>query len=166
MGRADAACRFFSARPLTFAREGRNYVNVNNIHTTKGLSMTVISTIDDYGKPAWITLMVLGFILYWPIGLAILAYMIWSGRMGCWKRGDWKNTDMARWRGRFGGLMPTGNAAFDEYRDETLRRLQGEADEFRTFLERLRKAKDKAEFDQFMAERRNTEGGSPSPAAS
>jgi hypothetical protein len=34
-----------------------------------------------------------------------------------------------------------------------LRRLEEEADEFQTFLERLRKARDKAEFDQFMAER-------------
>jgi len=34
-----------------------------------------------------------------------------------------------------------------------LRRLEEEAGEFRSFLQRLRKAKDKAEFDQFMAER-------------
>ena len=49
---------------------------------------------------------------------------------------------------------PSGNRAFDEYRDETLRRLEDEQREFREFLERLRHAKDKAEFDQFMAERR------------
>jgi hypothetical protein len=48
----------------------------------------------------------------------------------------------------------TGNRAFDEYREETLRRLEEEADEFQTFLQRLRHAKDKAEFDQFMADRR------------
>ena len=50
---------------------------------------------------------------------------------------------------------------FDEYREETLRRLEEEADEFQTFLARLRKAKDKAEFDQFMADRR---GGASSTA--
>ena len=50
---------------------------------------------------------------------------------------------------------PSGNRAFDEYRAETLRRLEEEQREFRDFLERLRMAKDKAEFDQFMAERRN-----------
>ena len=49
----------------------------------------------------------------------------------------------------------SGNRAFDEYRTETLRRLEEEQREFREFLERLRLAKDKAEFDQFMAERRN-----------
>jgi hypothetical protein len=41
-----------------------------------------------------------------------------------------------------------------------LRRLEEEATEFQSFLQRLRHAKDKAEFDQFMSERRN------SPAAS
>jgi hypothetical protein len=55
--------------------------------------------------------------------------------------------------GGFGPLRSTGNAAFDAYREETLRRLEEEAEEFQTFLERLRKARDKAEFDQFMAER-------------
>jgi hypothetical protein len=69
---------------------------------------------------------------------------------------------MDRMRGRmsaggewWGNLRPTGNHAFDEYRTETLRRLEEEQREFRDFLDRLRHAKDKAEFDQFMAERRN-----------
>jgi hypothetical protein len=54
----------------------------------------------------------------------------------------------------------TGNRAFDEYRAETLRRLEEEAVEFQSFLTRLRMAKDKAEFDQFMAERRSRQTGS------
>ena len=37
--------------------------------------------LDDKGKPAWIIAMVLGFVLVWPVGLALLAYMIWSGKM-------------------------------------------------------------------------------------
>jgi hypothetical protein len=49
----------------------------------------------------------------------------------------------------------SGNRAFDEYRSETLRRLEDEQREFRDFLDRLRMAKDKAEFDQFMSERRD-----------
>jgi hypothetical protein len=49
----------------------------------------------------------------------------------------------------------SGNQAFDEYRAATLRRLEEEQREFREFLSRLRAAKDKAEFDQFMAECRN-----------
>ena len=50
----------------------------------------------------------------------------------------------------------SGNHAFDEYRTETLRRLEDEQREFRDFLDRLRFAKDKQEFDQFMPERRNS----------
>ena len=48
----------------------------------------------------------------------------------------------------------SGNRAFDDYRSETLKRLEDEQREFKDFLARLRFAKDRAEFDQFMAERR------------
>ncbi|HVH81773.1 MAG TPA: DUF2852 domain-containing protein, partial [Stellaceae bacterium] len=57
----------------------------------------------------------------------------------------------------------SGNRAFDEYRTETLRRLEEEEREFREFLDRLRHAKDKAEFDQFMAERRGMRDVTPPP---
>jgi hypothetical protein len=122
--------------------------------------MDIAARLDDIGKPAWIGAMVLGFILFWPIGLAILAYLIWSGRMGCWKRGGMEEMRRARgrWHGPCGGAgwrrsETSGNSAFDEYRAETLRRLEEEQKEFMEFLDRLRQAKDKAEFDQFMAER-------------
>ena len=125
--------------------------------------------LDQWGMGAWIALMVLGFFLWWPVGLAILAYVIWSGRMNCWRRGHH--------HGRHGGdamrdaagwwRPSSGNHAFDEYRTETLRRLEDEQREFKEFLERLRFAKDKTEFDQFMAERRNrpnaSDSNSPSP---
>jgi len=116
--------------------------------------------IDDFGKPAWIALMVIGFIVFWPIGLAILAYMIWSGRMGCGRhhRGDWGGQrfreKFGKWTGPSGPQYSTGNRAFDEYRADTLRRLEEEARDFEGFLDRLRMAKDKAEFDQFMSDRR------------
>ena len=83
--------------------------------------------------------------------------------MGCgtWKR-EWKDSEFGRevirWRRGISPLKSTGNRAFDEYREATLRRLEEEVDEFQAFLQRLRHAKDKAEFDQFMAERRG--GGS------
>jgi hypothetical protein len=120
--------------------------------------MQLVQTLDDYGKPAWIAAMVLGFILWWPLGLGIMAYMIWSGRMGCGWRRDFRDTEFGRevmrWRRGFPQFRSSGNQAFDEYREETLGRLEEEVNEFRAFLKRLRKAKDKAEFDQFMAERR------------
>ena len=123
--------------------------------------METAAKLDDIGKPAWIALAILGFMLWWPAGLGILGYLIWSGRMGCWKheRRRWREEGMSkihetadRWAGRRG--RSSGNAAFDEYREETLRRLEEEQREFRDFLERLRVARDKAEFDQFLAERR------------
>ncbi len=101
--------------------------------------------LDEKGKGAWIAAMVLGFILFWPIGLALLAYMIWSKRMfsgSCAKR-----TRHARH-----AFKTTGNSAFDAYKADTLRRLEEEQDSFEAFLNRLREAKDKAEFDQFMEE--------------
>jgi hypothetical protein len=49
----------------------------------------------------------------------------------------------------------SGNRAFDDYRAETLKRLEEEQREFKDFLDHLRVAKDRAEFDQFMAARRN-----------
>jgi hypothetical protein len=56
---------------------------------------------------------------------------------------------------------PSGNAAFDEYRAETLRRLEEEQREFQAYLDRLRRARDMAEFDQFMDERRRGSGPTP-----
>ena len=105
--------------------------------------------LDQWGKGAWIATMVLGFIVFWPLGLLLLGYMIWSGRMGC-------SAKRTHWRG---WSRPTGNAAFDEYREQTLRRLEEEQGAFEAFLGKLRKAKDQAEFDQFMEERRRGNGG-------
>ncbi|WP_341366320.1 DUF2852 domain-containing protein [Yoonia sp. BS5-3] len=105
--------------------------------------------LDERGKGAWIAAMVLGFIFVWPVGLALLAYMIWSKRM-------FNSSCTAMTRSRTRHMSKTsGNSAFDAYKVETLRRLEEEQDKFEAFLERLREAKDKAEFDQFMNERAN-----------
>jgi Protein of unknown function (DUF2852) len=145
--------------------------------------MLIAAKLDELGRPAWILLMILGFIVWWPLGLAALAFMIGSGRMGCWNhrsvarwqdRMDRMQEKMDRVRGRmdsmgaaqdwWGQSRTSGNRAFDEYRTETLHRLEEEQREFQEFLRRLRFAKDKTEFDQFMAERRNRpDPSSPSP---
>lgn len=129
--------------------------------------MDLVARLDDIGKPAWIGVMVLGFILFWPVGLALLIYLIWSGRMACGRRSmDEIRSARGRWYGPWNGptwRRSSGNVAFDEYREETLRRLEEEQKEFMDFLDRLRQAKDKAEFDQFMNERRRQQGASPEP---
>jgi len=101
--------------------------------------------LDARGRPAWIVAMILGFIFFWPVGLFLLFYMIGSKRMRCTKR--WEN------RTHKFHAPTTGNSAFDNYRDETLKRLEEEQNAFQSFVQRLREAKDKSEFDQFMDDR-------------
>ncbi len=127
-------------------------------------------------RPAWtpatIALMVLGFIIAWPLGLAMLAYIIWGDRMD-----DLKH-DMRRGFGRFKREMDmkgfntaergTGNVAFDDFRKSEIERLEAErrkldemVDEFDAHLRNLRRAKDQSEFDEFMKSRHNHNGDHP-----
>jgi hypothetical protein len=122
--------------------------------------MAIAERLDEAGKGAWIAVTILSFWVAWPLGLAMLVFLSCSGRMRAWKheaRGRWHNTGSCGWGG--GGWKDrrasSGNVAFDEYRRETLRRLEEEQKEFEEYLDRLRAAKDKSEFDQFMAERRS-----------
>ena len=115
--------------------------------------------------------MILGFFIWWPLGLATLAFIIGRGRiaysngrgMSSW----WGAADQIRPAGTWWqpSPRPSGNRAFDEYRQDTLRRLEEEEREFQEFLRRLRMAKDKAEFDQFMAERRTRSAPSSSQSS-
>ena len=130
--------------------------------------------LDERGKGAWIAAMILGFIFFWPVGLALLAYMIWSKRMfnrsncsGRWA--DRHQRHAARW-GLHKAYSNSGNSAFDAYKSETLRRLEEEQENFESFLQRLREAKDKSEFDEFMEDRAKRardesagESGEPQP---
>jgi hypothetical protein len=122
-------------------------------------------------KPLLIVATILGFMLWWPIGLVLLMVTLFRRHMACGYRrwGGWQSAGPgpgAVWKSWFGGGPSprgpsSGNRAFDEYRAETLRRLEEEQKEFAEFLERLRFAKDKSEFDQFMNERRNRPSGPP-----
>ena len=135
--------------------------------------MTLAAKLDDLGGPAWIALTVVGFLIWWPLGLVTLGYLVGSGRMARWTRCGarrWQHQAQSNqaqsnpggWWGMRSGS--SGNRAFDEYRTETLRRLEEEQREFKAFLDRLRHAKDKAEFDQFMAERgRRPQDPAPQP---
>lgn len=118
--------------------------------------------LDDRGKKAWIFATVLGFVFAWPVGLGLLAYMIWSKRMfnrSCAHKmssmadrcGPWSRHSSHMGFGTH--MRSSGNAAFDAYKADTIRRLQEEQDAFEAFLQRLRDAKDKSQFDQFMEDR-------------
>lgn len=124
--------------------------------------------LDRRGKFGWITAMVLGFIFFWPLGLALLAYMIWGKQMfgkSCrnrdhheHSRGDARRAWAENWDRMSRAARPSGNAAFDAYKADTLRRLEDEQEAFETFLQRLREAKDKTEFDSFMEDRARNAG--------
>lgn len=118
----------------------------------------MVAKLDDLGTPIWIALLVLSFAVFWPVGLALLAFLLVSGRLGSGRGRHWGCLGMRRRSPR--GVSShryyaaTGNAAFDEYREQTLERLEEEQREFQEFLRKLRMAKDRTEFDRFMANRR------------
>ncbi len=156
--------------PLNLGMQFRSIHHVNNIHInatySNGATLMYSASpsthrggisawakrseawLDRKGPFAWIAAMVLGFVLFWPIGLALLAYMIWSNRMfsrSCGDRHTARRTHDAH--------ASSGNAAFDAYKSDMLRRLEDEQRAFEGFLQRLRDAKDKSEFDAFMEDR-------------
>ena len=122
-------------------------------------------------KPQWspltIALMVLGFIIFWPLGMAVLAYILWGEYMGgsSEKADAWLSRQKHHFKAKRGCgprsyRTATGNAAFDDYREEQLkrleeerRRLEEERAAFEEYLHNLHKARDREEFDRFMRDR-------------
>ncbi|TKT82762.1 DUF2852 domain-containing protein [Aquamicrobium sp. LC103] len=128
--------------------------------------MTKTALIRPAWTPATIALMVIGFMVFWPLGLAMLAYIIWGDRLEGFKGDVNRATDgfFAGCRKASGrGFAQTGNVAFDDWREKELERLAEERrklDEMRTefddYARELRRAKDQEEFDRFMAQRSRT----------
>ncbi len=123
--------------------------------------------------------MVLGFMVFWPIGLAILGFKYWQYKTGgsdlqTVATGAFRNArsamggfqasgpgQWARQNWTHGFASSTGNAAFDAWKSGEIARLEAERHrledahrEFSEWLETVRKAKDREEFDRFMNERR------------
>jgi hypothetical protein len=137
--------------------------------------------LDSKGRGAWIAAMVLGFIFAWPIGLFLALYITWTQRWSndmfghsCRSRRHMTHEGHHRgwgrsWQGYSAAFRPSGNTTFDNYKAETLHRLEEEQEAFESFLQRLREAKDKKEFDAFMEDRaaqtaRSAETGETPPA--
>jgi hypothetical protein len=116
-----------------------------------------------------IALMVIGFVVFWPLGLAMLAWIIWGDEIGARfeeLKGHFRS--FSERAPAFAGapMSHTGNAAFDEYRARELERLAEERRkldamraEFEDFLRELRRVKDQEEFDRFMDSFRNRTDG-------
>ncbi|QRM53661.1 DUF2852 domain-containing protein [Sinorhizobium sp. BG8] len=125
--------------------------------------------------PVTIAMMVLGFVVFWPLGLAMLAYIMFGDRLKSFKRdlngatdGFFASCRRGRSSHRHYGF-DTGNVAFDDWREAELKRLEEERRkldemraEFDAYVRELRRAKDQEEFDRFMRER-NTGGSGPAP---
>jgi hypothetical protein len=104
--------------------------------------------------PLELVAMVVGFALFWPIGLAVLAWKKWGGAA---------NTDpsgQAQVRVGSGLEYDTGNSAFEDFKRAELARLEEERRklveaqaEFGDFLDRLKRARDREEFERFMTDR-------------
>ncbi|MCW5712986.1 MAG: DUF2852 domain-containing protein [Bauldia sp.] len=118
--------------------------------------------------PFTIVLMVILFMVAWPLGLLMLAYLLWGDRLSFANGTSTSSGAKRHYRsaGCFGwNASPrheSGNLAFDEYRkselkrlEEERRRLDEERAEFEAYVQNLRRAKDQEEFDRFMAARRN-----------
>ena len=107
---------------------------------------------------------ILGFIFAWPLALAYLIWKLAGYPMPAEWRSYLERTFASPFEGSFRSAAPfggTGNSAFDDYRraelqrlEEERRRLDEEAKAFGTFVEELKRAKDREEFDAFMARRR------------
>ena len=134
--------------------------------------MTALSKLNEWEhpKPIWIAGLLLSLWISWPVGLVVFAFLIWTGRLDGWRRAGlslWQEgLGPLRQPGSWWSPRTSGNNAFDKYRSDTLQRLEEEGKEFREFLNRLRAAKDKAEFDQFVADRRNQAGSALPPPQS
>ena len=126
--------------------------------------MTQTALIRPAWTPATIALMVLGFMVFWPLGLAMLAYIIWGERLDGFKADVNRATDDftgAFRKNRHGMRTSSGNAAFDDWRDTELSRLDEERKkldemrrEFDQHMRDLRMARDREEFNRFMADRK------------
>jgi hypothetical protein len=135
-------------------------------------------------KPVEILAMVLGFFVFWPIGLAVLSWKFWQKKSGypgdiiSFGREKWRNwANLTRGSDRWGfsvkaasgfGMGSTGNRAFDEWRatelawlEEERQKLVAAEREFAEFMENLRHARDREEFERFMNEHRNQQGRPP-----
>jgi hypothetical protein len=77
----------------------------------------------------------------------------------------WTDIDVARTGPHVAARFPQGLSSFEDYRAETLGRLDQEQKDFQDFVGRLRTAKDKAEFDEFMAQRHARTTSPPNAAA-
>ena len=126
-------------------------------------------THSAYIRPAWtpvtIAMMIIGFMIFWPLGLAMLAYILWGDRLDGFKGDINRATDSVSEKFnrscRRRHSHDSGNVAFDEWQEKELERMKEERRkldeairEFEEYKRDIRREKDKEEFDEFMTTRK------------
>lgn len=120
-----------------------------------------------------IGVIVVAFVYWWPLAAAYIAWKVAgypalselrgiAGRGLSWNTGTARSRFAAAFEAANGGS--TGNLAFDAYRrseierlDAQRRALQEESRAFAEFVEELKRAKDREQFDAFMQKRRSAD---------
>lgn len=126
-----------------------------------------MTSTKSFIRPAWtpvtIAMMVIGFMIFWPLGLAMLAYILWGDRLDDFKSGVDRATDsVSETFSRTTRRPPaTGNVAFDDWHEAELSRLKEERRkldetiaEFEEHKRESRREQDSREFDDFMETRK------------
>ncbi len=146
-------------------------------------------------RPLEVAATILAFVVFWPLGLALLAMKLWQMNANpgsnlatfAQTKAEWARGACKAWRpaqsasmNSFWSAQPrsprtnngwnppsSGNAAFDDWRNGEIARLEEERSkleaaerEFTQHIDELRRARDREEFERFMAARR-----SPPPPA-
>ena len=107
----------------------------------------LLTRLDGLSRIAWLAITATAFIVAWPLGLALLAYLIGSGRLQAWYEeyteapGTWFNLGRGAPASRseagdcISRARSSGYKAFDDCRNDTLSRLEKEEYEFQAYLE-------------------------------
>lgn len=135
-----------------------------------------------------IVAMIAGFMIFWPLGLAMLGFKYWQRKTGSnldlqtvaaskwqearsamhdsgWAPKHWSSKPWVAPSGFGFAQRATGNSAFDDWRsaevaklDEQRRKLEEAHREFSEFVDNVRKSKDREEFERFMSDRNARDG--------
>lgn len=145
-----------TADPHSFARKDSATPQMN-------VAVQIIATLTFAAFAIPVTIVALN--VFWPAGVLIAVILAWRGGFVPTGTPSMPPRDVEE---AVKSLVPTsaqkssGNASFDAYRSDMLDRLEREQQNFGTFLSRLRDAKDKSEFEDFMdARARRTQTALP-----
>jgi Protein of unknown function (DUF2852) len=133
-----------------------------SLHATTATCTNGAVSRSPFPKRGWeIAGIILGFVFAWPLALTYLVWKLLGYPMPNQARAFLQRTFGPVLDDTFGASRSAGNSAFAEYRrrelarlEEERRRLDEESRAFAEFVDELKRARDREEFDAFMARRR------------